>query len=434
MNISNTSDLKKWQPPENFRPLPSKIDGITVFAEVEKGEEEQKLESFKCPKCGAPTKFNVSAGGVACEHCGYTAPVAAEKVGKGAAENEFTLEALKRGEQGWGEERRVLHCNSCGAEIALDQKAITSTCPFCASNQVNVLAPDSDILRPRFLIPFKVLPESNQERIREWLGKGWFHPDELAASAILDRFAGIYMPFWTFDANITANWKAEVGYEHTERYYDHSSKTWRTRTRIHWRWENGQIYLPVDDLITPGNSHISRHIFNHILPFHLGELVTYAAGYLAGWQAQAYDIQLPDAWEIGKAIIRERAKEACYADIPSSHVRNFSMQADFADESWRYVLLPIYLAAYKFDNKVFQVMVNGQTGTIAGQKPVAWWKVWLAIGALLSPGVLLGLIGLPLLLAGGIGVLPLFVGFILLIIGGIIAFNLYRKARDSEAD
>ena len=433
MNISNTSNIK-WQPPENYQQLSSKVDGITVFAEVGKSEERQTIETFKCPQCGASTRFNVSAGGVACEHCGYTAPIEAKEVGKEAAENEFTLEALNRGEQGWGEERRILHCNSCGAEIALDQKAITSTCPFCASNQVNVIPSENDILRPRFLVPFKVLPESNQERIRVWLGKGWFHPDELAASAILDRFIGIYMPFWTFDANITANWKAEVGYEQTEQYYDSSSKTWKTRIRIHWRWENGQVYLPVDDLITSGNSHISRHIFDQILPFNLDELVTYAAGYLAGWGAQAYDIQLPDAWETGKTIMRERAKDTCYADIASSHVRNFSMQADFAGESWRYILLPIYLAAYEFENKVFQVMVNGQTGKVAGQKPVAWWKVWLAIGALISPGLLLGLIGLPLLLAGGIGILPLFVGFILLIIGGVIAFNLYHKAKDSEAD
>ena len=109
------------------------------------------------------------------------------------------------------------------------------------------------------------------------------------------------------------------------------------------------------------------------------------------------------------------------------------MTADFSDEAWRYVLLPVYLAAYKFEDKVFQVMVNGQTGSVAWQKPVAWWKVWLAIATLLAPWIILCLIGLPFLLAGGAGILPMAIGLILLTIGGIIAFNLYQQAVSSEA-
>ena len=109
------------------------------------------------------------------------------------------------------------------------------------------------------------------------------------------------------------------------------------------------------------------------------------------------------------------------------------MSADFANESWRYILLPIYLASYKYEDKIFQVMVNGQTGVVAGQKPVEWWKVWAAIAALLAPGGLLGLIGLPLLLAGGIGIVPLALGVVLFIIGIVISVIIYQKAVASEA-
>ena len=137
--------------------------------------------------------------------------------------------------------------------------------------------------------------------------------------------------------------------------------------------------------------------------------------------------------ETGKRTIREKARKACHADIPTHHVRNFSMSADFSDEAWRYILLPVYLSSYKFEDKVYQVMVNGQTGATAGQKPVAWWKIWLAIAAILSPGVILGLIGLPLLLLGGAGMIPIAIGFFLFIIGIIISVFLYNKARRSEA-
>jgi uncharacterized membrane protein len=109
------------------------------------------------------------------------------------------------------------------------------------------------------------------------------------------------------------------------------------------------------------------------------------------------------------------------------------MTADFADESWRYILLPVYLATYKYEDKIFQMMVNGQTGAVAGQKPVAWRKVWLAIAGLLLPGMLLGLIGLPLTLLGGVGILPIGLGIVLFIAGIIISIILYNKARQSDA-
>ena len=78
-------------------------------------------------------------------------------------------------------------------------------------------------------------------------------------------------------------------------------------------------------------------------------------------------------------------------------------------------------------------MVNGQSGQVAGQKPVAWWKIWLAIAALLAPGSLLALIGLPLLLLGGFGVIPLVLGGILFIVGLVISGIIYKSASDSEA-
>ena len=263
---------------------------------------------------------------------------------------------------------------------------MSATCPFCASNKVNVHTARSSLLRPRVLIPFKVKPEFTRSKASEWLGKGWYHPKELARSAVVDRFAGIYLPFWTFDADISSDWRAEVGYERQERYYDSSDKEWKTRTVIDWRWESGDVSISINGLLISGSSHISRLILERLYPFNLNDLVTYAPDFLAGWQAHSYDIPLPTAWEDGKARMRESAKKACYDDIPSSHVRSFSMTADFENEAWRFILLPVYIAAYRFDGRVFQVMVNGQTGMVAGQKPVAWWKIWLVIAAPACPG------------------------------------------------
>lgn len=245
---------------------------------------------------------------------------------------------------------------------------------------------------------------------------------------------GIYLPFWTFDSQVYGNWRAEVGYERKVRHYNASAKRWETRTVIDWRWEEGQIHLNIDDFLVAGSNpnRISYKILQQLHPFHMQDLVAYEPDYLAGWQAQAYEVTLTEAWDQCKLAVREQAKKACYQDIPSRHVRNFSMSADFTDESWRYILLPLYIATYKHDEKAYQMMINGQTGKVAGQKPVAWWKIWLVIAALLTPGLVMGLIGaFGLTTSGEVTTLGC-LGFVLFIVGLVISIALIAKARKSE--
>ncbi len=416
----------KFVVPNGYVQTESAVDGISVYMPGQAAASTSP-QRYVCPACGASTRYDVSAGGVACEHCGYTVAVQAGQPGRRAEEFEFTLETLNAAAHGWGVERREIHCDACGAEMALDTGAITSTCPFCGSNQVSLRQAAPDKLQPRYMIPFQLKGADLSQRAAAWLGRGWFHPDGLARSVNMDHFSGVYLPFWTFDAHMRCSWKAEVGRTHTVRNADGS-----TRTETRWHWRSGRVDVTVDDLVINGSSHISSRILERIQPFEMSGLTDYSPDFLAGWSAHAYDVSLPDAWEKGKVRMREQARQACQDDIAEAQVRNFSMRADFADETWRYVLLPVYLASYRYKEKVYQVMANGQTGEVAGQKPVEWLKIWLAIAALLLPGLIIGLVGLPLLVTG-IGVLPVALGGILLVIGVVLAVILYRKAVESEA-
>ncbi len=228
------------------------------------------------------------------------------------------------------------------------------------------------------------------------------------------------------DSTTHANWKAEVGHTKTERYYDNGE--WKTRTVIEWRWESGHVDLSIDDLPVSGTARLSSLLLSKVQDFNLSDLVDYEPKYLAGLQAQAYDVPLEKAWETGRGQMREQTRQACLSQASTSQVRNFSMSLDFADESWRYILAPVYISNYSYAGKTFQAMVNGQTGTIAGQRPVDWNKVWLAIAALLAPGVLFSLVGLITIPLAGIGVVLGGFGFVLLVIGVILAIIIYAQA------
>jgi len=414
-------------PPEDYMITDSAVEGIEVYAPRPKESTPHlPIVDFKCPQCGATTAYDIPDKGLTCTHCGYYEPPKTPVVGKGAEEFEFTVDTMERSAHGWGEARREMACQNCGAHTSLPIGSLTYTCAFCGSNKVIQREAPQDLLRPRFLIPFKITIEKVSALVQDWLGSSWMTPAELKNLARKANFTGVYLPFWTFDSVTSANWRAEVGYTTTERYYDDGK--WKTRMVTKWRWESGNERLRIDDLIVEGSTRLSRLLVGKMKDYNLNELTSYEPKYLAGLQARAYDLPLETAWERAREQMRERTKQACIEQSSTPQVRNFSMNLDFSNETWRYILLPVYIGNYSYQDKIFQVMVNGQTGTLAGQRPVDWTKVGLVAAAIAAPGLLICLLGLLTLIFGGIGMAIGGFGVILLIIGLVIDGVIVAKA------
>ncbi|NLE44120.1 MAG: YlaF family protein [Chloroflexi bacterium] len=425
-----SQQIPPWSPPAGYVAVPSQVEGVVIYAPAA-DEETEETQTFRCRYCGGTIAYEPGQQGLACPFCGRKQEIEAEQVGRAAEKYEFTLETMAHALHGWGSERRELVCEACGSVVTVAPMALTSTCAFCGSNRVLARSVvTSDLLRPTALIPFSIDAAQLETRVQAWLGQGWMHPSGLHRSGILRDLVGVYLPYWTFDTDVRADWQAEVGRVHTERY--RVGGEWHTRTVIRWRWQSGRVRFQVADLLVAGTHRVSQAILRKVGPFDLEGLATYDPGYLAGWQAKVYDIALHDAWEAAKEQIRENAREACHEDTGSAHVRSLQMAVDFAHERWRHILLPVYLASYRYEGRPFHVMVNGQNGQVAGQKPVDWLRVWLVIAAMLLPGACLGMIGLLTLAVGGIGIIGLALGFILLIAGLVGGFLVLKKARESE--
>jgi DNA-directed RNA polymerase subunit RPC12/RpoP len=419
-----------FTPPQNYIKTDSKIEGIQIYKPA---PQEQKIIAdvlFKCPQCGANTAYSVEDGGLVCTYCGYYEKPKAQQVGTRAEQFEFKVETLDRFAQGWGEERKELSCQSCGAVVTIPPNSLSVTCAFCGSNKVvQTQASQSDI-RPRYVIPFRLEQISTRKIAKEWLGSSWMVPASLKESSLIKDINPIYLPYWTFDSSCSAEWKAEVGHTVTERYY--SDGEWKTRTRTEWRWESGSVQTSFDDLVVEGTNRLSQRHLKAIAEFDMHQLTEYDPKYLAGMFAKTYDIPLEKAWETARERMRENTRQECISQASTSQVRNFTMSLDFSDETWRYILLPVYLMAYRFNNQVYQMLINGQTGTISGQRPVDWQKIWVVIALCLLPGVALGLLGLLTLLLGGIGAVIGGFGFFLLIIGLVISIVILVKANSMD--
>jgi len=356
--------------------------------------EQKTIHTFECPQCGGPRVYQAATGGLVCEHCGYQEAIDAPTAGKTAGESEFTKEALAQAEHGWQVEHQQVQCQSCGGEMLLPPGVLTQTCPYCGSTYVVQLKAASDLLRPHFMIPFRTTPERCRALTQEWLGSSWMTPRHLQKQADLGNYTPLYVPFWTFDAKAAASWNAEVGYDETTTDADG-----KLETETRWEQESGQVRLEFDDLYVPGTTRLHETLTERITNFNLKTLVAYNPAYLAGHHAQAYEVSLNQAWEKAQTRMKRRTRAISKRDALSGggdRVHNLIMyNFELHDEKWRYILLPVYVSAYKYRDKVYQMLVNGQKGTIGGQRPVSWPKVYLAAFAPLLPFAL-AFLALPL--------------------------------------
>jgi len=398
------SDQQTTFPPPNYIQVESQVEGIVIYApKPEKKETIEQVVEFSCPNCLSKTAYSPAEGGLKCSSCGYYEPPKKKIVGRSAEQFEFNVEVYEEQQaHGWGVTRQQMECQNCYAITTLPEGTLTSECPFCGSRKVVNHNASHDQIRPRYLIPFTLTDEDAAAHAGQWLGNTWMVPAELRQKAKLKDFTGIYLPFWTFDAGTMASWKAEVGYKKQERYY--SGGEWKTRTVTEWKWESGNVSGRFDDHIVSGSSHVTSGVLESIANFRMAELAEYEPKFLAGWQAQAYEVELDKAWATGREQMRDIMRERCRADALSGEadsVRNMTVTLEYRDEKYRYVLLPVYLSTFNFQDETYQFVVNGQTGSVGGSRPVDWTKVYLVTAAWLSPAAILGLLTLPALLLLG---------------------------------
>jgi DNA-directed RNA polymerase subunit RPC12/RpoP len=414
-------------PPDDFVPVPSKIPGVVVFAPAPPGDDPlREVVDFKCPQCGGTTAYSIEDGGLLCTYCGHYEAPSTSVVGKCAQEFEFTVETVQRAALGWGESGTEIVCQNCGAHTLVPQAVLTVSCPFCGSRKAVQRRARQDVLRPRFLIPFQVTSAQCIQLARSGLVDSWMVPAALKRLKTFESFVGIYLPFWTFDSVTRADWQAEVGHVESQRHF--SNGRWQTRTTTVWKWESGHVEKEIDDLLVVGTSYASRTLLERIKKYDMRQLTPYAPHYLAGFHAQAYDIPMETAWREAREWMRDKTRNECRVQASSSRIRNFSVTVDFDQESWRYILLPVYLANYTYRGKTYQVVINGQTGEVAGQRPTDWVKVLLAMAGIAAPGITLtfaGLVAATLDLPGAFLTLP---GILLLVIGLVFDYYLLQEA------
>jgi predicted RNA-binding Zn-ribbon protein involved in translation (DUF1610 family) len=362
-------------------------------AEETPTEAEQvsdKVDKFPCPSCGSQMDFDAAKGLLLCAYCGHTmdVPTTAEDIREYDLEKALREAVAKPQETGYGGEKRSIKCKSCGGVNTVDANVVSTECPFCGSNQIVPQEQVAQVIKPESLLPFKVDQSKAIALFRSWLGSGFFRPNPVKkiAQEAQAKIQGIYLPFWTFDAFTSSWWQAEAGYYYytTETFWTTDAKGGRvqqTRQVQHIRWEpaSGQLQLFLDDVLVPAAGQVDKAMIQNLYPFDTKALVPYKPEFLAGWGAEAYSVDLKQGWTAGQSIMKSRIEQACAAQVPGDTQRNLRVNTAFSKMTYKHVLFPVWIASYRYSDKIYHFLVNGQTGEVQGQAPISWIKVMLVV-------------------------------------------------------
>ena len=314
-----------------------------------------------CAFCGTTSPFTINAAG------------AIQELDLAAALRELPDEA-----RGWLAEKRSVQCQSCKAVSVFDPERVGQNCDFCGSPSLVPYNAIKAPIRPESLLPFKVTEPQVREQIRRWYASKWLAPNRLRTRALVDRVHGVYIPYWTFDAHVVCPWQAEAGhyYYTTENYRNNQGRT-ETRQVRHVRWEAaaGEVRHFFDDEPVAGTQGVSGALLRQVEPFPTAELVPYDTAFLSGFVVEHYQVVLLEAAEHSQTQMKRKLYDMCAAEVPGDTHRNLQIAPVFSGQTFKHVLVPIWLLTYVYGNKPWQVVVNGYTGGMAGDYPKSPWKI-----------------------------------------------------------
>ncbi|MCB2128466.1 MAG: primosomal protein N' (replication factor Y) - superfamily II helicase [Rhodobacteraceae bacterium] len=348
----------------------------------------EESHHFPCRQCGADLRFAPEQGRLVCDHCGFGEDVngTPRKIAP-PSENPFRpgLDAALS-DEAEAEDLRFSKCPNCGAEVTLDAAVHAADCPFCATPVVADTGARRQI-KPGGIVPFLLPEHEARKAMADWLGRLWFAPGGLVDYARKGRMLqGIYMPYWTFDADTRSSYEGRRGtvYYETERVHVQDGRGGRrseTRrvAKVRWTPVAGRVARFFDDVLILASEALPESHTTALMPWDLSQLQPYAPHYLAGFRANGYSVPLDTGYGRARAWMDRMIERDIRFDIGGDRQVINHVNTDVSGVTFKHVLLPVWTAAYRYRGKSYRFVVNGQTGRVQGERPWSVVKIAFAV-------------------------------------------------------
>lgn len=356
-------------------------------------EAEADPHRFPCGDCGAALTYSPGESHIVCAHCGAANEIEqAEGPWSGVTEQDLAAALAEGVDDAEMEEARVIHCDACGADVEFDPETHAATCPFCASPVVAAPHPSRRI-RPKGVLPFAIAEGEARAAMKDWLGSLWFAPSGLTDYARAGRpMQGLYVPYWTYDADSASAYRGQRG----DVYYvtrtvpvkvDGKTVMQRRKVpKVRWTSVSGRVARFFDDVLVLASRSLPRKYADRLSPWDLSGLKPYQPAYLAGFRAEAYTVPLDEGFAEARRRMDEIIRRDIRFDIGGDQQRIDHVDTRLSGLTFKHILLPVWVAAYKYRGETYRFIVNGRTGEVQGERPWSVWKIALAVALAVAAG------------------------------------------------
>ncbi len=348
-------------------------------------ETTTKQQHFPCEQCGADLEYKPGTETLVCSYCGHTNLIKPKAVT--IQEYSFTqaLRAMQQAKLRPLDNEQVIKCPNCAAIFELSTNRNAGHCPFCGTPVVTGTE-EIRLFQPKSLLPFVINEKQAHSSFDRWISGLWFAPSALKNKAKRDeRLLGIYVPYWTYDSHTDSYYRGERG----TIYYEQEMVTvmvdgrpqqqTRQVAKIRWTPVSGRIRLFFDDVLVGATNTLPRAILDRLEPWDLNNLVPYDESYISGFQSEIYQVDLDEGFEQARGIMDNRIYNAVLQDIGGDQQRVHDIQTEHSGTTFKHLLLPVWSAAFKFNDKTYRFVINGRNGKTQGERPYSVVKIAFAI-------------------------------------------------------
>ncbi|WP_316821929.1 hypothetical protein [Pedobacter gandavensis] len=343
--------------------------------------------SLKCNGCGALLYFVPGTGSLKCDHCGESNLIATDQTQRAIKSIDYELFITHLDQNKKSDEMKVVNCSNCGSQTVLSSFATSDKCSFCTAALVLSPQDGQQYLPPHYILPFEISKEKGIYYFQNWLSGLWWAPSDLIkiVNSSATALHGIYLPYWAYDTDTITNYNGNRGdYYYTSENYtvtENGKTETRTRQVRHTRWSpvSGKVNCDFRDLIVPASDSLPSKTLNDLAPWNFKLLVKFDERYMSGFRSETYQLNPQTGLEIAFRQTTDRIRAAIANDIGGDEQDIDNTSTDYLNKAIKYIMLPVWVSAYSYNNKIYQFTVNASTGEVIGQRPISWTKIILFV-------------------------------------------------------
>lgn len=346
--------------------------------------EHTHQQELICKNCGAKQVYAPGKNSLVCEYCGTLNEIQVKD--EEIKELDLNEYLGNLGQSTPTIDIQTVKCKSCSAQTTFDPLVVSNFCAFCGSPIVIKDASINKVFKPKGILPFKVDKKSAWSAYLKWLDNIWWAPFGFKKKVQAnEKLTGMYIPYWTYDSDTSSDYTGERGDDYTVMVSYTTTENGKTvtrqrpETRTRWTHVSGNVSHFFNDVLVIASKSLPRSKTEKLEPWDLNSMMPFDEAYISGFRTECYQIDLKDGLELAKVRMDEHIRQLICRDIGGDHQRISSKHTQYSNLTFKHILLPIWISAYRYNSKPFRYMVNGRTGEVQGEYPVSVFKIIMVI-------------------------------------------------------